>query len=508
MDGQPMTQPTALYACLYVREFPAQALLRLRQEMRSKPVAVLEGEPPLEYVCSCNAKARSEGVVHGMTKVEIGTLPKVASLPRSRGEEGSSKATVLECAGAFSPRVEDRSEDLAFLCVIDISGTEKLFGPPESLAKSLLGRVRALGIVAMVALSADFNTALCIARAMTSARPLIIVPTGKEADALSSVPLAVLDLTERHAETFSLWGIRTLGMLAALPETSLIARIGQEGKRLRQLALGELPHLFLPGEPAFKLEEHIELDFPEDNLESLLFGVNLMLEQLILRAANRALALASVTTTLLLEGGPIHSRTVKPALPTTDRQLWLKLIRLDLEAHPPEAAILALTVRAEPGDTSKVQLGLFSPQLPEAARLDVTLARIRAIVGEDHVGRVVLKDTHRYDDFSMEPFTVPTGHALDAAISHQRTAMRQLRPIESLSVSVRDERPETFFFRGKRYAVERAHGPWMASGDWWNGSRWSIEQWDFIARSGEEQLCCCAFRDLAQNRWMMAGIYD
>ena len=51
------------------------------------------------------------------------------------------------------------------------------------------------------------------------------------------------------------------------------------------------------------------------------------------------------------------------------------------------------------GSTSKVQLGLFSPQLPEAARLEVTLARIRAIVGEDCVGRAVLQDTHAPEGF-------------------------------------------------------------------------------------------------------------
>jgi protein ImuB len=32
-------------------------------------------------------------------------------------------------------------------------------------------------------------------------------------------------LTEEHAETFSLWGIRSLGMLADLPEKELIARM-------------------------------------------------------------------------------------------------------------------------------------------------------------------------------------------------------------------------------------------------------------------------------------------
>ena len=61
-------------------------------------------------------------------------------------------------------------------------------------------------------------------------------------------------------------------------------------------------------------------------LDALLFVVNTMLEQLILRATARVFALASVTITLKLEGSTTHVRTVRPALPSNDRQLWLKLM--------------------------------------------------------------------------------------------------------------------------------------------------------------------------------------
>lgn len=96
--------------------------------------------------------------------------------------------------------------------------------------------------------------------------------------------VSVLDLSQEHGETFSLWGIRTLGLLADLPEKALIARMGQEGKRLRQLARGEMPHLLLPLEPSFALEERMELDTAVELLDSLLFVVGVILEQLILRA--------------------------------------------------------------------------------------------------------------------------------------------------------------------------------------------------------------------------------
>ena len=189
-----------------------------------------------------------------------------------------------------------------------------------------------------------------------------MIAAGEESAALApSASGSCLVLPADQAETFALWGIATLGMLAALPEKELIARMGQDGQRLRQLARGERPHLFQPVEPPFVLTERMELDAPVELLDSLLFVVGVMLDQLILRAKARILALAAVTVTLTLDGGGTHARTVRPALPTNDKQLWIKLLHLDLEAHPPHAAIVGIALAAEPGKTGKVQLGLFSP---------------------------------------------------------------------------------------------------------------------------------------------------
>ena len=503
-----MNKPSELYATVLVREFPAQALLRLRSELHGHPCVVMEGDPPLQQVASLNVKARSLGIVHGMTKVEVDTFPSVTVLLRSQHEEASAKAVLLECAGCFSPRVEDRSEGGAFLCVLDIAGTEKLFGPPQTLARNLLTRIKALGVIACVAVSHNFHAAIALAQGLLP-RAVKVIPAGEETSTLAPLPIAVLDLTENQAETLSLWGIFTLGQLSELPEKELIARMGQAGKHLRQLARGEMPHLFQPVEPVFSLDERIDLDSSVELLDALMFVVNVILEQLILRATARVLALASVTIRLTLDGGAAHSCTVRPAQPTNDRQLWLKLLHLELQAHPPRAAILSVVLEAEPGSTSKVQLGLFSPQLPEPARLDVTLARIRALVGDENVGRPVLKDTNQCDSVCIEPFSIPTTAPSEIISGPLRPAMRMLRPAEITFVTLQSQSPKTFVFRDRRYSVERAYGPWRISGDWWASTLWGCEQWDLVARARDgDVLCCCLVRDRMQDDWRLVGLYD
>jgi len=500
---------TELYACLYAKEFPAQALLRLRPELHGQPCVVIEGNPPFERVCSLNTKARLLGMTLGMTRVEVDTFPEIVVFLRSSQSESDTRNVLLECAGAFSPRVEDCSEEGVFLCGIDIQGTRSLFGPSEMLAHSLLERVRGLGITARVTIGRNFHAAVCLAKGLPQRIPIKEIAPGEEAQHLAPLSLKVLDLTELQAETLALWGIYSLGMLAQLPEKELIARMGQESKRLRQLARGELPHLFQPVEPRFTLEERMELDSPVELLDSLLFVVGVMLDQLILRAKARILALASVTITLSLEGGGTHSRTVRPAQPSTDKQLWIKLLHLDLEAYSPQAAILVVTLLAESGSTNKVQLGLFSPQVPEASQLDVTLARICAIVGEANVGRAVLEDTHAPEAFHIEPFVIPSGNPAVITPPQSRAAVRRLRPPERTSVTFQNSRPSTFYFRDQRYCVEHAYGPWFSAGDWWQQILWAIEQWDLVARAQDGSVLCCSLtRNPMLNEWQVGALYD
>lgn len=502
-------KPRTLYACIAVREFPAQAMLRLRPELHTKPCAVIDGTPPLETVCSLNTPAHRLGIAQNMTRVEAETFTATL-LARTPSEEQSARSALLACAAHFTPRVEECGRGSTYVCVLDIAGTGQLFGPPAKLTTDLLERSRAAGFTAAVAVTANFHAARCLALARNSG--FCVIPAGHERTALAPLPLALLDMTEQQAETFFSWGLHTLGDLASLPEASLVARMGQDGKRLRQLALGASQHLFVPLEEDLAFEEHIELDTPVEQLDSLLFVLRVLLEQLIARAANHLVALASVTVTLKLEGGGEYSRTVRPALPGNDPQLWMKLVQLDLDTHPPQAAILALTLAAEVGSRSKVQLGLFSPQAPETDRLDVTLARLRSIVGDDCVGMPVLKNTNHPDSFEVAPFRV--GSAKDEATHTSeprptRGALRTLRPPEALSITLRGKTPDAFVFRATRYCVEHAYGPWIASGSWWSPTLWAIQQWDVIARNAADELlyCCLTFEPL-EKTWRLVGLYD
>jgi protein ImuB len=503
-----MSEPLpAQYVCVHVPEFPAQARLRLRAAQTREAVAILEGEPPLQTVCSVTKKAQRMGVAGGMTRAELDTFPALTMMPRSAAEERATRAALLHRAAAFTPRIEVVRCAQELTCVLDMTGTRLIFGEAARSTRAIAQAVQAVGLSARLAVSANFEAAVCAAPG--SRRTPRVIPAGEEKGWLGALPIEALRLNGEQAATMDLWGVRTLAELAALPETDLVVRLGQMGKRLRALACGEHEHLMVPEEETFGLEDAIEFDEPEDRLEALLFVAGPMLDQLIARAQAYALSLAAVTIVLALDGGGEHVRVLKPALPLADRTVLLKLMNLDLQAHPPGAAVLALRLMAEPGKRGKVQMGLFSPQLPEPTRLDVTLAQIEAMVGEGRVGSPRLLDTHHAEDFAMERFVVPS---LAPRMVPQRCSAvrRRLRPAVPLRVWMEEgaATPGSFFFATKRYAVAEAYGPWRQSGEWGSGRVWAREEWDVRAVSGESVLLCVIAQDLLERAWRMEAFFD
>lgn len=501
--------PEPWYLCVHVRELPAQALLRVdpRQDAR-QAVAVLDGNPPQQRVCSMNRAAKSMGVEAGMTKTEAETFGTLELTLRSHTAEARARALLLDCLARFTPRVEEAKTgtDAACALVLDLSGTERLFGTPRRIAQQLRTQARALGLAIATGIAQNFHAAVTLAQ---SGPGLVMAGSGQETESLARLPVTLLPLLEPQRETLAAWGIHTLGELADLPKRELATRMGEAGTRLQLLARGEAAHLFQPIEAPFLLCEAMEFEEPLELLEPLLFCLSPMLGKVVAQAGERALAIAVLRVTAGLEGGGAYHREIRPALPTYDRALLLKLVQLDMAAHPPEAGVRRLEISADAGPLSKLQLGLFAPQLPEPGRLDVTLARIASIVGEGCVGWARLDDTHQEDRWTLEHFAIADKRYARTDQPVGCSALRRLRPAATISVRLAAKVPRSFCYAGESYTVERSFGPWHRSGTWWSEEIWSTESWDVAAyNAAGELLLGVLANDRLRGGWTLEALYD
>jgi protein ImuB len=506
-----------------------QAVVRLEPELQGKPVVVLAGAPPLTKVFAVNREARNLGIETGMTKVQAEAFRGILWRWRSLSQEATAYAALLDCAWTISPRVEDgakrEEQDFSDTAVLDIAGCETLFGSPEKIAHDLRRVASEVGFETNVAVAGSSLAAVCAAQGFAG---VTVIPNGEEGLRIGRLSLEALRIPFEFVETLKRWGIRTCAEFAALPEISIVERLGQEGLHWWRLARGaEIQPLIAKQFPSH-FEEHMDLDSPVELLEPLLFVLNRLLEQLCARLRMHILAIGEIKVTLTLERNdsrsrePVfHIRTLRLPVPAKDSKLLLKLLQLDLEAHPPSLPVTAIRMLTVPVKARSGQLGLFLPLSPDPERLEITLARIQSTVGEGRVGSPVLLDTHRPNAFQQAHFVLPEMKEKHSAKEKQTTAaMRIFRPPLLATVEFREGRPVLLSCEGARRRVLAFAGPWRTKGDWWSETGWARDEWDIEVRTlrqkvqpdGKEEAEATAlyrvYKDLRAKRWFVEGIYD
>ena len=180
-----------------------------------------------------------------------------------------------------------------------------------------------------------------------------------------AAPLAVAVLS-----TFRRWGLRTLGEVAALPASAVAARLGQEGVRWQRLARGEDTRPLLPVVPEERFEQALDLEWPIVELEPLSVVLGRLLEPLEARLERRGRSAAVLHVRLDLVTRAVHQRSLQLSVPMRDACALRTLALLDLESHPPDAAIDRVVVAVDPTQARVLQCSLLTHP-PPIARSDL-----------------------------------------------------------------------------------------------------------------------------------------
>lgn len=477
-------------------------------------MAVLDGPSNLLKVVALNGAARNAGVKLGMTKLQVETCERVLLRKRSPANEESAQNALLECASAFSPRVESTCLGTV---ILDLAGTEKLFGSCEKTSCKIAVAARQIGFHLRIAIASNPDTALYTARGFAG---ITIIPEGEEADRLASLPVGILPTIPGLSEVLEVWGIHTFRSLAALPPVALVERLGQEGLTLQKLTQGQIDRPLRTVEPSPDFVESYEFDDPVETMESLTFVLNRLLQQVCARLVSHSLATNELRLTLDLGVSQIQNgkseqyrHEWKLPVPTQDKNMLFTLMRLDLEKSTFSAPIKRLTVEAAPVKRRVAQGNFFAPPSPEAEKLEITLARIRGVVGSvdvddiSCVGCPALLDTHRPGVFAVQTFSSATGtQNLSAAVP--TLALRIFRPALETSVELMEETPHFVQLWKKHRRVLAASGPWCSSGNWWNAAVWSREEWDVALKTFEGVGYYRIYLDRLRKQWFVEGVFD
>ncbi len=520
-------QPASLYASLYVPDFSVAVLQR--GELRPDPTAVVCGQSPNRFVYAADAGVRRCGVRVGMVLAaaqaryaSAGKLQPLRIFDRDEREEQRAQGLLLELAEKATPRFEEVAPGLL---VLDFRG----LSDPYVVAGELASGAAELGLKANVGVSMNRLVALSAARTQPG---VTHVYPGQEEGFLQALPLDILQLDDGELKTLKRWGLRTAGELAQLPPERLSERFGERGACMARLARGKESSTLQVYQPPTRLEVSRDFDWEIEALEPLMLAMTDMLEQLCIRLHGLDRAVEGLTTRLRLADGGELERTIELPSPLSDAHVLLTLVRIDLAAHPPPAAVEGAYVSARPVERPQTRRALFGPELTSAERMAVMLARLGGLVGSERVGAPSVPDTYRPGVAALKMFrpvpgrakagrrAVP-GRALAAsepvAARSSRPAparaptppraslvFRCYRPSHPARVILREDLPAQFEAQGVRGPVTACSGPWHVSGEWWTPDGWQYQEWDVEVAGGLYRACC----ERTTGEWFLVGEYD
>jgi protein ImuB len=493
---------------------------------------------------------------------------------------------LIDVAREFSPRVEAMG---AAEVVLDLTGLTRLFGETRTIAEELRRTAADRGLRVRVAIAATRTAARLLVRYRAG---LTVVEPGMEADAVAPLPVALLagvhasgarDRSSRPAvtrrrplraagdsnepppspdqrelddliRTLTGWGLRTLGDLAALPADEVAARLGQAGVRWQQVACGADLRPLVPSAPDERFEQALDLEWPIEGLEPLSFVLGRLLEPLAVHLERRDRGAAVLHVRLQLVTREVHERSLQLPVPMREARTLRTLLLLDLESHPPPAAIDRVVVAVDPTPARVVQFSLLTRPLPSPEQLSTLMARLHALMGETRCGSPAVVDAWAPGAFALQPFAPVDVDVMDSdragrggdvvrhsspgdggpapawsarvetnpASSGPPVALRRLRVPVMARVRVEGGAPVHVMTdrAGAGGRVESCAGPWRTSGAWWTdpdekagaaphltggNRRWDRDEWDVTLSDG---VTCRIFRERGGGRWFLEGVVD
>lgn len=348
--------------CLWLPTFELRLELVRSPELDSTSVALLSpGESTRRTIWQVSERAYAAGVRPGqLVSQAVSLCTSLTLLEPDPAHYDAAMDTLLEVLAELTPILEPAGRGRVFL---GMDGLERLFGSPERQAERAL---RSLFGVFPVPLVAATRAGMAPGKfgawvAAASARPgePVVVPEEKLAAFLSRCPVSTLPVDALVVQRLERLGLSTLGDLSRLPEPSLVAQFGEDGRSALAWATGRRIDLVRPWHRPRPIRVSLAFPSPVGLVETLHGALDRLVERALSRPAHRGRSVSGARLGAYLEGGGSWSVEAVLREPTSVRERIAAPLRAKMAASPPPRAVETLFVELTHFGAPSAQTGLF-----------------------------------------------------------------------------------------------------------------------------------------------------
>jgi DNA polymerase-4 len=340
----------AFYASIEQRENPSY---------RGKPVIVGAKPGKRGVVSTASYEARKFGIHSAMPINEaFSRCPNGIFVQPSMELYESVSQKIFDLFEKFTPGVEPISVDEAFL---DMSGTEKLFGPMQTAARKISDALKEEQHLTGSIGVAPNKFLAKVASDMNKPDGITIVPFEHEKILEWLAPMSVNKIWgvgKKSAVALQTLGIYTIGDLQNVPLDQLIRHFGKAGNSLFSLCRGIDERPVEAGDAAKSISREITFDRDSSDRQQWRQVIYELAQDIAARARHSSVRGATVVLTWRLPDFSRHSRRITMVQPTSAAKVIFEQANLLMDSiHERSLRLIGVGIT---NLTNEVQTDLFS----------------------------------------------------------------------------------------------------------------------------------------------------
>lgn len=453
------------FAAIWFRHLTTDWLTRRQPSLKDMLFVLAAPQRGRMIIRAASQTAEKNGIYTGMVVADCrAILPSLQVFDEQPGQWEKLLNALGEWCMRYTPVAAiDPPDGL----ILDISGCAHLWGGEEQYIQDIQNKLSGYGYDVRIAVADTIGVAWAIVR---YGKDMLIVPSGKQVEALLPLPPAALRLEESITARLIKLGFYTIRSFINTPRRALRRRFGPELLCRLDQALGQEIETIQPIVPVEPYQERLPSLEPICTANGIAIALERLLEKLCSRLAGELKGLRKAIFKCYRVDGNMQTIAIGTNRPSRNITHLLRLFELKIPSIEPDLGIELFLLEAP----------VTEDLTPEQEMLwDNDSSHDEIIITEllDKIaGKFGTNTIHRY--LPDEHYSPERCIRLAASLQEQpQTAWRrdQQRPVQLLTnpepievtVPIPDYPPMLFIYKSKLHHITKADGPERIEREWW-----------------------------------------
>lgn len=368
-------------------------------------------------------------------------------------------------ASRYSPLIEVLKDGVLF----DVSGLTRLIGGPDEIYKGLSKDLKDAAIPGKVAVTNTSYSSVVLAR-------------HKWAADFDELPLSALNIEKETLNVLKELGLHEAKDLKGISPQALSSRFGSE---INNALTGVGHENFGSVSPNIKknrFRKNFFFDHPVYEVDQILDVFESLLEELFIQINRSGLSTDHIDVVLKQRDRRNILYELRASFPTVESRFWRKLLGFKFEQNPSNSELTAGNIVVHSTGKRTAQSGLYARSKYSPEELDLTLLKLKGLVGSENVGIPVLIDEILPEPFRLENRPLQPGLNKEP-LDQPLISFTYYRPPLPVKVTFIDRVPITVDSYKLKGRVVEYGGEWIAGSCWWS-KPWKASSWDIELDNG------------------------